>query len=94
MKPTPPCEIDEEILTQAAHWCMRLQDHTCTIAERLEFQQWIQLDPLHPFEYAKMLEIWDATGQLPSTERTLKKTAERSLATAAWHSKNLISDER
>jgi ferric-dicitrate binding protein FerR (iron transport regulator) len=61
---------------------------------RVEFQQWIQLDPLHPFEYAKMLEIWDATGQLPSTERTLKKTAERSLATAAWHSKNLISDER
>ena len=73
MKPTPPCEIDDEILTQAAHWCMRLQDDSCTRTERLAFQEWIQLDPRHPFEYAKMLEIWDLSEQLPPHERTTKK---------------------
>ncbi|MCE6976984.1 FecR/PupR family sigma factor regulator [Pseudomonas frederiksbergensis] len=73
MKPTLPYEIDEEILTQAAHWCMRLQDDTCTLTERLAFQHWIQLDPRHPFEYAKMLEIRDAADQLPNNERTAGK---------------------
>jgi len=73
MKPSLPCEIDEEILTQAAHWRMRLQDDTCSGAERLAFQQWIQLDPRHPFEYAKMLDIWDLSEHLPNKERTSKK---------------------
>jgi len=73
MKPTLHCETDEKILTQAADWCIRLQNDTCTSAERLAFQQWIQLDPRHPFEYAKMLEIWDISQQLPSNVRISKK---------------------
>ncbi|WP_283188187.1 DUF4880 domain-containing protein [Pseudomonas sp. PMCC200344] len=73
MNPPNPCEMDEEILTQAAHWCMRLQDDTCTTEERLAFQQWIQTDPRHSFEYAKMLEIWDLSDQLPDNQSTSKK---------------------
>lgn len=73
MKPPHPCALDDEILTQAAHWCMRLQDDTCTTEERLDFQRWIQDDPRHPFEYAKMLEIWDLSDELPNKQSTSKK---------------------
>jgi transmembrane sensor len=38
MKPPNPSSLDEQILTQAAHWCMRLHDDTCTTEERLDFQ--------------------------------------------------------
>ncbi|MFS2070834.1 FecR/PupR family sigma factor regulator [Pseudomonas sp. CT11-2] len=73
MKAPSPCEMDEEILTQAAHWCMRLQDDTCTTEERLAFQHWIQIDPRHAFEYAKMLEIWELSDGSPNNKSTSKK---------------------
>ncbi|WP_085688402.1 MULTISPECIES: DUF4880 domain-containing protein [unclassified Pseudomonas] len=66
-------DADEEILNQAAHWCLRLQDDTCTAEERQAFQQWIQLSPRHAFEYAKMLEIWDISEQLPNHSKTRKQ---------------------
>jgi transmembrane sensor len=65
--------MDEAILSQAAHWCMRLQENTCTQAEKLAFKEWIQMDPRHAFEYAKMLEIWDISDQLPNHKNTSKK---------------------
>ena len=73
MKPLHPPGLDEEILTQAAHWCMRLHDETCTTEERLGFQNWIQSDPRHAFEYARMLEIWDLSDELPNNRGTSKK---------------------
>ncbi|MFJ2709416.1 FecR/PupR family sigma factor regulator [Pseudomonas sp. NPDC087346] len=73
MNPQSPGEIEDEILNQAALWCMCLQDETCTSEERLAFQEWIQLDPRHAFEYAKMLEIWDLSDQLPANPGTSKK---------------------
>lgn len=73
MNPSDPSELDDEILTQAAHWCMRLQDATCLVEERLDFQTWIQSDPRHAFEYAKMLEIWDLSGALPDNQSTANK---------------------
>ncbi|WP_331695507.1 DUF4880 domain-containing protein [Pseudomonas sp. ZY71] len=66
-------EMDEDILTQAADWCMRLNDDDCSPADRQDFQHWIQLDPRHAFEYAKMLEIWDLSGQLPEEPGPAKK---------------------
>jgi transmembrane sensor len=73
MTSSAPDEMDEDILTQAADWCMRLHDDHCPFADRREFQDWIQLDPRHAFEYAKMLEIWDLGGQLPEEPGTAKK---------------------
>lgn len=73
MKPSSPHETDDEILTQAAHWCLRLNDETCTADERAVFQQWVQADPRHAFEYAKMLEIWDLSEALPNNPGTAKK---------------------
>jgi transmembrane sensor len=73
MKPSSPHEADDEILTQAAHWCLRLNDETCTVDERAAFGQWVQADPRHAFEYAKMLEIWDLSEALPNNPRTSKK---------------------
>jgi transmembrane sensor len=73
MKPPNPSSLDEQILTQAAHWCMRLHDDTCTTEERLDFQRWVQNDPRHAFEYAKMLEIWDLSDELPNNQSTSKK---------------------
>jgi hypothetical protein len=61
--PSPP---EDSVLMQAAHWCMRLRDKDCTKEERMTFQNWIQSDPVHAFEYARMLEIWDLNGQLPA----------------------------
>lgn len=31
------------------------------------------MDPRHAFEYAKMLEIWDLSDQLPNHQNTSKK---------------------
>ncbi|MFJ2457838.1 FecR/PupR family sigma factor regulator [Pseudomonas neuropathica] len=73
MTSSAPDEMDEDILTQAADWCMRLHDDHCPSDDRREFQDWIQLDPRHAFEYAKMLEIWDLSGQLPDEPETAKK---------------------
>lgn len=73
MNPPNPGEMDEAILSQAAHWCMRLQENTCTQEERLAFKEWIQIDPRHAFEYAKMLEIWDLSDQLPNNQNTSKR---------------------
>ncbi|WP_322617601.1 FecR/PupR family sigma factor regulator [Pseudomonas sp. BIC9C] len=73
MKPSSPHETDDEILTHAAHWCLRLSDETCTASERATFQQWVQADPRHAFEYAKMLEIWELSEALPDNPGTSKK---------------------
>ncbi|WP_108226398.1 MULTISPECIES: FecR/PupR family sigma factor regulator [unclassified Pseudomonas] len=73
MPPSDCNEIDEDIASQAADWCMRLQDDDCPPADRQAFQHWIQLDPRHAFEFAKMLEIWDLSGQLPNEPETAKK---------------------
>ncbi|SMQ24397.1 protein of unknown function [Pseudomonas helmanticensis] len=64
--------VDDAVLEQAAHWCMWLLDNSCSADERLEFQQWVQADPRHAFEYAKMLEIWDLSEHLPAEPGTAK----------------------
>jgi ferric-dicitrate binding protein FerR (iron transport regulator) len=73
MTPSDLNAMDEDISEQAADWCMRLHDDNCPPAVRQDFQRWIQLDPRHAFEYAKMLEIWDLSGQLPDEPETAKK---------------------
>ena len=73
MTPSDLNEMDEDIFLQAADWCMRLHDDDCPPAVRQDFQRWIQLDPRHAFEYEKMLEIWDLSGQLPNEPETAKK---------------------
>ena len=55
------------LMMQAAHWCMRLREADCSPSERKAFEDWLQSDPSHAFEYAKMLETWDLTGQLAPT---------------------------
>ncbi|MFN3355863.1 MAG: FecR family protein [Pseudomonas sp.] len=59
----------DAITDAAAHWCMRLHAGDCTPAERLAFEQWHDSHPLHAFEYAAMLEIWDVADHLPRDER-------------------------
>ena len=58
----------DAITDAAAHWCMRLHAHDCTAAERQAFEQWHDAHPLHAFEYAAMLEIWDVADHLPRPE--------------------------
>ncbi len=55
----------DAITDAAAHWCMRLHAADCTGAERQAFQRWHDAHPLHAFEYAAMLEIWDVAEHLP-----------------------------
>jgi transmembrane sensor len=73
MPPSDLNAMDEDISVQAADWCMRLHDDDCPPAVRQDFQRWIEVDPRHAFEYAKMLEIWDLSGQLPDEPETAKK---------------------
>ncbi|MBF6033716.1 DUF4880 domain-containing protein [Pseudomonas sp. P155] len=73
MTPSDLNAMDEDISVQAADWCMRLHDDNCPPAVRQDFQRWIQRDSRHAFEYAKMLEIWDLSGQLPDEPETAKK---------------------
>ncbi|MGR3885812.1 FecR family protein [Pseudomonas sp. 1152_12] len=58
----------DAITDAAAHWCMRLHASDCTAVERQAFAQWHDADPLHAFEYAAMLEIWDVADHLPRSE--------------------------
>ena len=58
----------DAITDAAAHWCMRLHADDCTTAERQDFAQWHDAHPLHAFEYAAMLEIWDVADHLPRNE--------------------------
>ncbi len=60
----------DAITDAAAHWCMRMHAGDCTPQERQAFTQWHDADPLHAFEYAAMLEIWDVADHLPRTETT------------------------
>ena len=60
----------DAITDAAAHWCMRVHAHDCTAAERHAFEQWHDAHPLHAFEYAAMLEIWDVADLLPRVEPT------------------------
>ncbi|KAB0564743.1 FecR family protein [Pseudomonas palleroniana] len=55
----------DAITDAAAHWCMRMHASDCTHAERQAFAQWHDAHPLHAFEYAAMLEIWDVADHLP-----------------------------
>ena len=73
MTPSDRNEMDEDLSLQAADWCMRLHDDDCPPAVRQDFQRWIERDPRHAFEYAKMLEIWELSGQLPDEPETAKK---------------------
>ncbi|MBD8237999.1 FecR family protein [Pseudomonas fluorescens] len=62
-------EAEYDAITEAAaHWCMRLHAGDCTPAERQAFSHWHDSHPLHAFEYAAMLEIWDVADHLPRTE--------------------------
>lgn len=58
----------DAITDAAAQWCMRLHAHDCTLAERQAFEQWHDAHPLHAFEYAAMLEVWDVADHLPRSE--------------------------
>ncbi len=60
----------DAITDAAAHWCMRMHAFDCTTAERQAFAQWHDAHPLHAFEYAAMLEIWDVADHLPRVETT------------------------
>ncbi|MBP1124286.1 MULTISPECIES: FecR family protein [Pseudomonas] len=55
----------DAITDAAAQWCMRLHAADCIGAERQAFQRWHDAHPLHAFEYAAMLEIWDVAEHLP-----------------------------
>ncbi len=69
MRDKPLSEAEYDAITDAAaHWCMRLHADDCTTAERQDFAQWHDAHPLHAFEYAAMLEIWDVADHLPRNE--------------------------
>lgn len=58
----------DAITDAAAHWCMRLHAVDCTAEERIAFEHWRDVHPLHAFEYEAMLEIWEVAGDLPRPE--------------------------
>jgi transmembrane sensor len=65
--PIRPARTDP-IADQAAFWCMRLHDETCTAQDREAFARWLDSDPEHAAEYQAMLEIWDVSGTLSTAE--------------------------
>ncbi|WP_371226905.1 FecR domain-containing protein [Pseudomonas sp. QE6] len=59
---------DDRISAEAAHWCARLHDADCSAAEREAFTRWFAADPRHAEEYRAMLEIWQLSELLPSSQ--------------------------
>ena len=74
----------DAITDAAAHWCMRMHAADCSDAERLAFKQWHDADPLHAFEYAAMLEIWDVADHLPRVEPAPPVPVSRPRPRARW----------
>ncbi|MFD2642794.1 FecR/PupR family sigma factor regulator [Pseudomonas japonica] len=72
MKPYFPYPLCDEILTQAAEWCLRLQEGNASVAEREAFAEWVQADPQHAFEYARVLETWELSNALPKAPVSAK----------------------
>ncbi|MBF8672680.1 DUF4880 domain-containing protein [Pseudomonas putida] len=58
-----------------------MHDQACSAEDHATFEHWLHANPLHAFEYAKMLEIWDLGDQLAnhpaSAERLLTSPAPR-----------------
>jgi len=61
--PTRPADAGQ-ITAEAAFWCMRLHDETCSDEDRQAFSRWLARDPEHAAEYQAMLEIWTVSGSL------------------------------
>lgn len=61
-----PDPANNSVIKKAAYWVLRLHEEDCAVAERQAFAVWVQTNPEHAFEYAKMLEIWDQSEQLPA----------------------------
>lgn len=57
----------DAITEAAAQWCMRLHAPDCSEQAREAFAVWLNADPLHAFEYQAMLEIWDISEHLPTS---------------------------
>lgn len=60
----------DQVADQAAFWCMRLHEESCTERDREAFDRWLESDPEHAAEYQAMLEIWSVSGTLPAAEPT------------------------
>lgn len=73
MKPYFSYPLCDEILGQAAEWCLRLQETACSVADRKAFAQWVQADPRHAFEYARVLETWELSNGLPRQAAPVKQ---------------------
>lgn len=73
MTPPPPVHSHDTVIAEAATWCLRLHDEACTADDHAAFEQWLQADPLHAFEYGKMLEIWVISDKLPNHPATSKR---------------------
>lgn len=70
MAETPPRSSSTDSLAdEAAYWCMRVHDETCSDEERKSFDRWLQSDPAHAAEYRAMLEIWTLSGNLNRRDR-------------------------
>lgn len=55
----------DDVIDQAAYWCMRLQADDCTNEDRATFARWLNIDPAHADEYQAMLDIWHTSDHLP-----------------------------
>ena len=68
MSETCLTEAEYDAITEAAaQWCMRLHAPDCSEQAREAFAVWLNADPLHAFEYQAMLEIWDISEHLPTS---------------------------
>jgi len=73
MKSPSPVQSIDNVITEAASWCLRLHDEVCSAEDHAAFKRWLEADPLHAFEYAKMLEIWDLSDKLANHPVTARK---------------------
>ncbi|MDR2316429.1 MAG: DUF4880 domain-containing protein [Pseudomonas sp.] len=73
MKSPSPAQSHDTVITEAASWCLRMHDEACSAEDHAAFERWLQADPLHTFEYAKMLEIWDLSEKLADCPTRAKK---------------------
>jgi transmembrane sensor len=60
---------DDQLAQEAAHWCMRLHEQSCTEDDHAAFRLWLEADPRHAEEYQAMLGIWSLSEQLPRSPK-------------------------
>lgn len=81
-RPRPRDGVDP-VMAEATRWFVTLHDDPADAKARPEFEAWREADPRHAAAYARLQQLWGASGHLPSLARTHEGVGRRAVLQGA-----------